>query len=66
MNNNNFNDSVICSIYLGFDTDTLAAITGSLAAIIYGFDDIPTDWIKDLKRKDYLDEMINNFSNKFC
>ncbi len=66
MNNNTFKDSVVCSIYLGFDTDTLAAITGSLAGILYGYEDIPSDWIKDLKRKDYLDKMINNFSNKFC
>ena len=66
MNNNNFKDSVICSIYLGFDTDTLAAITGSLVAILYGYEDIPKDWINDLRKKDYLDEMIDKFSNKYC
>ena len=62
MKNNNFRDSVLCAINLGFDTDTLAAITGSLAGILYGYEDIPTSWINDLKNKDYLDEMIDKFS----
>jgi len=66
MNNNNFRDSVLCSINLGYDTDTLAAITGSLAAILYGYENIPKEWINDLKNKDYLDEMIDRFSNKYC
>ena len=65
MNNDNFRDSVLCAINLGFDTDTLAAITGSLAGILYGFDNIPTDWVKDLKNKDYLDEMINKYCKKY-
>ena len=66
MNNDNFKDSILCSINLGYDTDTIGAITGSLAAILYGYDNIPKTWIRDLKNKEYLDEMIEKFSNKYC
>ena len=66
MNNDDFRSSVLCAINLGFDTDTLAAITGSLAGALYGYESIPKDWIKDLRNKEYLDEMIDKFSRKYC
>ena len=37
---------------LGDDTDTVGAITGGLAGIIYGYDTIPSKWIDTLARKD--------------
>ena len=43
------------SISLGGDSDTLAAITGSIAEVAYG---IP-DWIKD-KAYSYLDELLKD------
>ena len=43
------------SISLGGDSDTLAAITGSIAEAAYG---IP-DWIKDMAFS-YLDESLKN------
>ena len=43
------------SISLGGDSDTLAAITGSIAEAAYG---IP-DWIKD-KTISYLDEFLKD------
>ena len=43
------------SISLGGDSDTLAAITGSIAEAAYG---IP-DWIKD-KTISYLDESLKD------
>ena len=66
MNNDDFRSSVLCAINLGFDTDTVAAITGSLAGALYGYDSILKDWIKDLRNKEYLDELIDKFSLKYC
>ena len=43
------------SISLGGDSDTLAAITGSIAEVAYG---IP-DWIKD-KAYSYLDNLLKD------
>ena len=43
---------------LGDDTDTTAAVTGGLAGIIYGFDNIPKEWIDKLKNKDLIEECL--------
>ena len=64
MNNNNFKDSILCAVNLGYDTDTIAGITGTLAGALYGYENIPKDWVKDLRKKHYLDTMINKFYNK--
>ena len=37
---------------MGDDTDTVGAITGALAGIIYGSDSIPNEWLDLLARKD--------------
>lgn len=50
-----FEDAIRNAISLGGDSDTLAAITGSIAEAAYG---IP-DWIKD-KAFSYLDEPLKN------
>ena len=50
-----FEDAIRNAISLGGDSDTLAAITGSIAEAAYG---IP-DWIKD-KTYTYLDEPLKN------
>ncbi len=50
-----FEDAIRNAISLGGDSDTLAAITGSIAEAAYG---IP-DWIKD-KAYSYLDEPLKD------
>ena len=50
-----FEDAIRNAISLGGDSDTLAAITGSIAEAAYG---IP-DWIKE-KTYSYLDEPLKN------
>lgn len=49
---NNYKDAVLKSVNLGHDTDTTGAVTGGLAALIYGMDTIPAEWINALARKD--------------
>ncbi|MCL9808395.1 ADP-ribosylglycohydrolase family protein [Flavobacterium luminosum] len=49
---NNYKDAVLKSVNLGHDTDTTGAVTGGLAALIYGMDTIPAEWINTLARKD--------------
>ena len=49
---NNYNDAVLKAVNLGHDTDTTGAVTGGLAALIYGMDTIPAEWINALARKD--------------
>ena len=58
---NSFKESVITSVNLGFDTDTIGALTGAVAGIIYGIGDVPDDWLNDLAKKDYLIEYSNKY-----
>lgn len=49
---NNYKDAVLKAVNLGHDTDTTGAVTGGLAALIYGMNTIPKEWINTLVRKD--------------
>ena len=55
-----FEDAIRNAISLGGDSDTLAAITGSIAEAAYG---IP-DWIRD-KAYSYLDEPLKDVLNRW-
>ena len=61
INNNNYEESVITAINLGDDADTIGAITGSMAGILYGYDEIPERFLNELQKKDYL----INYAQKF-
>lgn len=49
-----YEECVLKAVNMGEDTDTTAAVAGSLAGALYGYDSIPTDWIKTLKRSEYI------------
>ena len=61
LNNNSYKDTVLEAVNLGHDTDTTACIVGGLAGIYYGYDEIPADWINQLARLDYIEELVNEF-----
>ena len=54
-NAHSYAETVLMAVNLGGDTDTIAAISGGLAGILYGYDAIPTEWIKTLKNKELID-----------
>ena len=62
-NTSNFKDAVLKAVNLGDDTDTVGAITGGLAGIIYGNDSIPSEWINVLARKDDIIELANRLDS---
>lgn len=53
----NYKDCVLKAVNLGGDTDTTAAIAGSLAGVLYGLNDIPKEWLNKLKKKEYIDSL---------
>ena len=55
----NFSEAVLKAVNLGYDTDTIGAITGSLAGLVWN--DIPMEWIRCLSRRGYLKHMFNDF-----
>lgn len=46
----NYYEAVLCAVNLGNDTDTIGALTGGLAGIIYGASDIPREWVDEVAR----------------
>ena len=52
-----FREVLLKAVNLGEDTDTVGAIAGGPAALYYGCDAIPPDWIAELKRKDWIGEL---------
>ena len=56
-------DAVLKAVNLGDDTDTVGAITGGLAGIIYGYDTIPSEWLEVLARKDDIIELADKLDS---
>lgn len=63
LQSNDFEDAIRKAISIGGDTDTIAAITGSLAEAYYG---VPNELIEAVKPyiKDYMFPVIDKFYNK--
>ena len=53
----NYKDAVLKAVNLGEDTDTTGAVTGGLAGLLYGFDNIPANWIKQLARNNDIENL---------
>lgn len=64
LNTENYKDAVLKAVNLGHDTDTTAAVTGGLAGLLYGFDEIPQEWVEKLARVGDIEELARNLSNK--
>lgn len=60
-NSSNFKEAIITSVNLGYDTDTIGALTGAVAGILYGINDIPDSWLNDLVKKEYLISYANKY-----
>lgn len=54
----NYKDAVLMAVNLGDDTDTTAAVTGSMAGLYFGFEDIPEEWISKLLNNELLNDLI--------
>lgn len=61
---NSFKECVLKAVNLGGDTDTVAAVAGSLAGYVYGQggdDGIPQEWIRQLSRFEWLEGKVEKF-----
>lgn len=56
---NSYKEAVLKAVNLGHDTDTTGAVTGGLAALIYGVESIPKEWLEVLARKDDILTLTN-------
>lgn len=54
-----FEQALLKAVNLGDDTDTVGAIAGGLAGLYYGYDRIPADWLKAIKKREWIEELCN-------
>ena len=52
-----YKSCVLKAVNLGEDTDTVAAVAGGLAGILYGYDNIPQEWKDILIKRDYIENL---------
>ncbi len=57
LNSESYSEAVLKAVNLGDDTDTTGAITGGIAGIYYGFENIPEEWIEVLVRKEDIEKL---------
>lgn len=53
-----YTEAVLKAVDLGGDTDTIAALTGGLAGLQYGYDAIPEGWIDKLANKELIERCL--------
>ena len=61
LNSADYKEAVLKAVNLGADTDTVGAVTGSIAGILYGYDNIPENWRDGLISREYLLEICRKF-----
>lgn len=61
LNHDSYPNAVLEAVNLGGDTDTIAFITGTMAGIYYKMDNIPSDWVNQLAKKDEVLEKCTQF-----
>ncbi|MEN6444437.1 MAG: ADP-ribosylglycohydrolase family protein [Candidatus Cloacimonas sp.] len=57
-------EAVLKAVNLGDDSDTTGAITGGLAALLYGYEAIPKEWIGKLKKPELIEDIVNRWQNR--
>jgi ADP-ribosyl-[dinitrogen reductase] hydrolase len=60
-NGENYYDAIHKAVHLGKDTDTIAALTGGLAGLMYDELNVPDDWPNQIPRRNDIEQLITNF-----
>jgi ADP-ribosylglycohydrolase len=63
MNSSDYRECVLKAVNLGSDTDTVAAVAGGIAGIIYGLEGIPESWKEGLVKKDIITGLCRKFED---
>lgn len=64
LNSKSFDEAVLKAVNLGEDTDTTGCVTGGLAGVYYGLNSIPIDWLDVIARREDIDKILSQFTNK--
>lgn len=55
LNSSNYKEAVLKAVSLGNDTDTTACITGALAGLLYGCENMPKKWLENLVKGEEIE-----------
>ncbi|MDR1103285.1 MAG: ADP-ribosylglycohydrolase family protein [Tannerella sp.] len=58
-----YRDAVLKAVNLGEDTDTTAAVTGGLAGLLYGLENIPSGWREQIAKREAVAELAERLAN---
>ena len=64
LKSSSYRECILMAVNLGDDTDTVAAVAGGLAGIIYGVggeQGIPGEWINQIARKEWIADLCGKF-----
>ena len=61
LRSDNYKESILTAVNLGGDTDTIAALVGGLAGIIYRMERMPPEWVDKIVKKDEISRLIESF-----
>ena len=59
-----YREAVLKAVNLGEDTDTTAAVTGGLAGLLYGVENIPGQWLLQLARHDDIEDLAERLGKR--
>ena len=61
LHSSNYYEAIHLAVHLGKDTDTIGALTGGLAGLLYDELNVPDDWIDTLAKIDEIQQLIVQF-----
>jgi ADP-ribosylglycohydrolase len=62
----NYSEAVLKAVNLGSDTDTTGAVTGGLAGLLYGIENIPEKWIQQIAKYNDIENLAERLNNKIA
>jgi ADP-ribosyl-[dinitrogen reductase] hydrolase len=60
-----YQESTLKAVNLGFDTDTTGAVTGGLAGLLYGYTNIPSEWLNVIARLSDIENLAYRLEEKY-
>lgn len=61
LNSSSYYEAIHLAVHLGKDTDTIGALTGGLAGLIYDELNVPDEWIASLAKIDEIKQLVAQF-----
>lgn len=66
LSTDSYSEAVLKAVNLGDDTDTTACVTGGIAGLLYGAENIPESWMNLLARRMDIEDLARRLSERLC